>query len=96
VPYWTPGKCFVVLLPELAVPPIFAVSIYVMNKGVEISHPVYAILFLNLIFPCFATVLILFSSFFFDIAYWKVIAAIGNMISMLFHHSSWAVLSVLR
>ena len=96
VPYWTPMKCLVVLIPEIAAPIIFAISIYVMNKGVEIGHPVYAVLFLNLIFPCLVTVIMLSASFVLDIAQWKVFAGIGNMISMLYHHSCWAVLSVLR
>ena len=96
VPFWTPEKCFVVLLPEIIALPIFGIGIYVMNKGVEIGHPVYSVLFLNLIFPCFMTIIILSTSFVLDIAQWKVIAAIVNMISMLYHHSSWVVLSVLR
>ena len=93
---WTSAKCLMMLLPEMPALPIFAISIYIMNQGVEFGHPVYSVLFLNLIFSLGVTILIVVASFICDISGWTYISSIGNMIAMLFHHSSWAVLSVLR
>jgi len=90
------GQCLLALLPEIEAIPIFALSIYSMYRGVEIDHPVYSLLFVNLIFPMMSTLVILFTSFFININHWKTISTVVNMITMLYHHSSWAVLSVLR
>jgi hypothetical protein len=94
--FWTPGKCLLVLLPEYFALPIFAVSIYAMNRGVEVDHPIYSVLLFNLVFPTFATLVIVSASFFVNVNNWKTISSVVNLISMLYHHSSWAVLSALR
>jgi hypothetical protein len=94
--FWTSTKCLLVLLPELPALPIFAVGIYIMYRGVEIGHPVYSIIFFALIFASLATALILMTSPFVDIDDLKNVSSISNMIAMLFHHSSWAVISILR
>jgi hypothetical protein len=96
MPFYCIGQCLLVLLPEIAALPIFAISIYGMNRGVEIGHPVYSLLFANLIFPLATTFIILFASFAININHWKAISSVVNMITMLYHHSSWAILSVLR
>ena len=80
----------------MAALPIFALSIYGMYRGVEIGHPVYSLLFANLIFPMASTFCIVIASFTININHWKFISSVVNMITMLYHHSSWAVLSVLR
>ena len=85
-----------VLLPEMPALPMLGLSIYVMNKGVEIGHPVYSVLFLNLIFAFGMSIFLLLASIFCDIYRWALLSSVGNMIAMLYHHSSWAVLSVLR
>ena len=94
--FWTPGKCLLVLLPEFFALPIFAISIYAMNRGVEVDHPIYSVLFFNLVFPTFATLVIVSTSFFVNVNSWKTISSVVNLISLLYHHSSWAVLSALR
>ena len=67
-----------------------------MYRGVEIGHPVYSLLFANLIFPMASTFCIVIASFTININHWKFISSVVNMITMLYHHSSSAVLSVLR
>ena len=93
---WTLDKCLMVLLPEMPALPMLGLSIYVMNKGVEIGHPVYSVLFLNLIFAFGMSIFLLLASIFCDIYRWALLSSVGNMIARLYHHSSWAVLSVLR
>jgi hypothetical protein len=39
-----------ILLPELFAIAIFSASIFLIYKGIEIDHPVYAVIFNNLIF----------------------------------------------
>ena len=52
--------------------------------------------FSNLIFPAVTTTIILLTSFFVSVNTWKTVSTLVNMITLLYHHSSWAVLSTLR
>ena len=84
------------LLTELISVPILAGAILIMFQGVEINHPVYSVLFNNLLFPFFITIITIISSFASNIKIFLNVSAFGNMISLLHHHSSWMVLSGLR
>jgi hypothetical protein len=94
--YWTPGKCAMVLAPEVVALITLAVAAYVMYRGVDISHPVYAILFSNLVFPFCTSGAIVTVSFVLDVNTWKIVSSVANMISMMYHHTCWAVLSGIR
>jgi len=83
-------------LPELISLPVLAVTILVMYQGVEIDHPIYKVLFNNLIFLLFFTVLIICSAFPTNMKIFINVSGFGNLISLLHHHSSWMVLSGLR
>ena len=88
--YWTPSKCILVLVPELLALVVFSVAIAIVYKGVEIDHPVYLVLLLDL------TAAIILASTVAGINSWKAVSSMLNMISLLYHHTSWAMLSVLR
>ena len=73
-----------------------AVGIYGMNKGIEIDHPVFSLLFSNLIFPFAATFLNLTALFLVNFQSWIRLSLFTNYLSMLFHTTSWGVISILR
>ena len=85
------------LLPEVVALPIFCAAIYIMYRGVEIDHPVFRILFNNLIFQLLSNVVILTGLLTVDnrkIA--LMFPQFGNIFDRLFHHTSWMMLSCLR
>jgi len=84
------------IVSELIALPFLTAAIYVMYRGVEIDHPVYSILFNNLIFPLIVTCTIICSAFVVDKKRVILTSEYGNLTSLLFHHSSWMVLSCLR
>ena len=94
--YWTPSKCILVLVPELLALVVFSVAIAIVYKGVEIDHPVYSVLLLDLVVPLVITAAIILASTVAGINSWKAVSSMLNMISLLYHHTSWAMLSVLR
>ena len=86
-----------VLLPEFVSLAIFAVAIWMMYRGIEIDHPVFRILFNNLIFQFFATAVIIIGEV--SAGNRKVailFSQFGNIVARLFHHCSWMILSFLR
>jgi hypothetical protein len=84
------------LLPEIASVPIFSIAILIMYHGVEIEHPIYSVLFFNLIFPFFVNLIIISSAFASNMKIFLNVSAFGNMICLLHHHTCWMVLSGLR
>ena len=86
-----------VLLPEFVSPAIFAVAIWMMYRGIKIDHPVFRILFNNLIFQFLATAVIIIGEV--SAGNRKVailFSQFGNIVAWLFHHCSWMSLSFLR
>ena len=71
-------------------------SLYAMYRGVEISHPLYAVLFLNLIIPLMTTVLHITIFFFISTSRYFLISNPINILSVFFHCTSWCVTSALR
>ena len=60
--YWTPSKCILVLVPELLALVVFSMAIAIVYKGVEIDHPVYSVLLLDLVVPLVITAAIILAS----------------------------------
>ena len=85
-----------VILPEVLAIPILTISVSVMYHGVEIAHPVFRLLFNNLIFAFVSSAIILSAAPIVDGRNLLLISEFGNLISLLFHHSTWMVLSCLR
>jgi len=84
------------IVPELINVTCFLLGIYGMYHGIEIQHPLYAILFFNLIVPLISSTVNLsvvgFSSF---ETYLKV-SNLTNWISIYFHGTSWLLSSLIR
>jgi hypothetical protein len=71
-------------------------GIYGMYRGIEIAHPLYAVLFLNLIVPLVSTTLNIAAFFFISTVRYIVFSNIINALSLFFHCTSWLVTSGLR
>jgi hypothetical protein len=84
------------VLPELFNLIFLSCGLYGMYQGIEISHPLYAVLFLNLIAPLLTTMLDIIAFFFASTASYIILSNIMNTLSLLFHCTSWCVTSVLR
>ena len=67
-----------------------------MHKGVEINHPVFSLLFSNLLFPLVATLINLAALPLVPFQSWIRLSLFTNYLSMLFHTTSWGVISALR
>jgi hypothetical protein len=73
-----------------------SIGIYGMYQGIEIKHPLFALLFSNLIFPNVATFLNFLVLAFFPFKNWVRMSMFSNFLSLLFHTTSWSIISVLR
>ena len=71
-------------------------ALYGMYQGVEITHPLYAVLFLNLIVPLMATLFHITVFFFIPTATYVFISNPINCVCIFFHCTSWCVASLLR
>jgi hypothetical protein len=86
----------IALIPDILDFVLLLIAIYGMYQGIEISHPVYALLFSNLVFPFVVTTLNL--TFFLILPFntWTRLSLYGNVLSIHFHMTSWSIISVLR
>jgi hypothetical protein len=71
-------------------------GLYGMYQGVEISHPLYAVLFLNLTVSLISTMLDIAAFFFISTATYVFFSNLMNNLSVFFHCTSWCMTSVLR
>jgi hypothetical protein len=71
-------------------------GIYGMYQGIEIKHPLYAVIFLNLSFALFLTVVDLIVYFFLPTDRFVVILNASSVASLFFHCTCWCVTSIIR
>ena len=71
-------------------------GLYGMYQGIEIAHPLYAVLFLNLIVPLISSLLDIAIFFFISTYKYIMFSNLMNGFSVFFHCTSWCVTSVLR
>ena len=71
-------------------------GLYGMYQGIEISHPLYAVLFLNLTVSLISTMLDIAVFFFISTARYIFFSNLMNNLSVFFHCTSWCMTSVLR
>jgi hypothetical protein len=84
------------VFPEVSSLFLFVAGVYGMFQGTDIDHPVYALLFSNLIFPLVATILNFVILIFATFDQWMRGSMITNYLSTHFHLVSWSIISVLR
>jgi hypothetical protein len=86
----------ILVAPEFVNLIFLIIGIYGMQRGIEISHPLYAILFLNLI-TSLAVTLVNISAFPFTHSEQYVIVSNSmNGSSLVFHCNCWCVSSIMR
>jgi hypothetical protein len=84
------------VFPEVSNLFLFVAGVYGMFQGTDINHPVYALLFSNLIFPLVATILNFVILIFATFDQWMRGSMITNYLSTHFHLVSWSIISILR
>jgi hypothetical protein len=71
-------------------------GIYGMYEGIEIQHPLYAVIFLNLMIALFFTVVDLIIFFFLCSNRFVSVANASSGVSLFFHCTCWCVTSIIR
>jgi len=79
----------VTLAPEVLNLVLLAAGLCGMYLGIEIGHPVYSLLFTNLVFPFTVTVINLVSFMAVPLGTWLRILPYLNYLCLMFHSTSW-------
>jgi hypothetical protein len=84
------------IMPEYINFFFFTCGLYGMYQGIEIGHPVYAVLFLNLIVSTISTILDIVIFFFISTYKYVSFSNTMNALSLFFHCTSWCMTAILR
>ena len=84
------------VFPEVLNLFFLSIGTYGMFQGTDINHPIYALLFSNLIFPLICTILNFVILILKSFDQWMRASMMINNLSTLFHLVSWSVTSILR
>jgi hypothetical protein len=82
--------------PELINLVFLLLGIYGMYRGIEIQHPLYAILFCNLIVPLVSTIINLTVFGFVSLEKYARLSNATNAFSVYFHGACWLLSSMIR
>ncbi len=85
----------ILICPEFVNIALLSTGIFQMFNGIEINHPVYHVLFINLIVTLVSSLITIFAFPFNNVKYSTVVNAI-NGFTLLFHCCCWAIVSALR
>ena len=93
--YFSTGQS-IFLVPEVFNIVLLSFGIVQMYNGIEIDHPVYKVLFTNLVVTLASSVACVAT--FFVNTVWKFSSLLNaiNYCGLMFHYSSWCVISILR
>jgi hypothetical protein len=83
-------------VPEYVNFPFLLVTIFGMYQGIEIRHPLYAVLFLNLVVAFATTVTHIVGFTVLHIDKFVIVSNLLNSQSLYYHCTSWCVTSVIR
>ena len=84
------------IIPECFSAFVLSLGIYGMYSGIEIRHPLYTILFINLLVPLFFTIVDLAAFPFISTEKFIVLTNTNHTLSLFFHCNSWCLTSILR
>ncbi len=87
---------WILVAPEFFNVIFLTVGVYTMYQGIEISHPLYAVLFLNLIVALAATITNMFIFMGLNSDQYVRISNAINGISLGFHCHCWCISSIIR
>ena len=86
----------ILVLPEYASLIFLLCTIYGMFQGIEIIHPLYTVLFLNLLVSLLSTVVNIVAFSFLSIEKYFIVTNLSNSQSSYFHCTSWCITSIIR
>ena len=86
----------VAVIPEYINLFLLIMAICGMYRGIEVGHPIYAVLFLNLIIPFCATLAQICLFFFIENQQYLMIGTFLGAFCLLFHCNTWCITSVVR
>jgi hypothetical protein len=84
------------VLPEYVCLLLLIIGIYTMFHGIEIIHPLYTALFLNLLVSSLSTVINIAAFSLVSIEKYVKVTNLSNSISTHFHCTSWCITSIIR
>jgi len=87
---------WILVAPEFVNLIFLIIGVYAMYNGIEICHPLYAVLFLNLVIALAATVINLFTFMVVHSEQYVRISNAMNGISIGFHCNCWCISSIIR
>jgi len=84
------------VVPEFSNIALLIAVIYGMYHGIEVGHPIYAVLFLNLVVPVLATLIEIGLYFALSSELYLTIASGFGGSCLTFHSNSWCITSAMR
>ena len=84
------------IIPECINFCLLLISIVVVYRGIEISHPIYAVMFCNLVVAFFSTILNLIAYVSCEVELFYRLNNANNAVCMLFNCNAWLVKSLLK
>ena len=82
--------------PEFFNLALLIIGVDAMCHGIDIGHPLYIILFLNLIIPLAVTVINISAFLFINIEQYATMSNAMNGLSVEFHCNCWCICSIIR
>ena len=88
---------WILVIPEFINLTFLIIGVYTIYQGIEIHHPLYAILFVNLLVALFVTVVNISAAPFIHIEKYIMLSnALNGFFSLLFHCNCWCICSIMR
>ena len=94
--FWTPEMKSSIIAPEIIEFPFLVIAMRAMYQGIEIDHPVFALLFYNLSFALICSVVNIVTLVILPMETWLRLACIVNGFFLQFHVICWSIISTLR
>ena len=86
----------ILVIPEFVNLNFLIIGIYGMHQGIQISHPIYAILFLNLTISLATTLINICAFPFSHSEHYVMMSNAMNGLSIVFHCNCWCISSIIR
>ena len=84
------------IVPDCVNSILLSLSIYGMYRGIEIQHPLYAILFLNLLIGLLLTLLDVIAFTVIPTERFIILSNSSSSLALLFHCTCWCLTSIIR
>ena len=75
---------------------VLLLAVYGMYQGIEIQHPLYSVLFLNLIIPLCLTVINIIGFVFITSSKYITLSNSNSAFCIIFHNTCWCLSSIIR